>query len=260
MYAPAPARLLLGHTVHQRSTPFTHSFRYRLALIDIDIDRVDAAGKLSWLFGTKSGRLFSFRARDHGYRGTASLRSWAQDRFRDHGIDVSSASIRLVTFMRHLFYKFAPLSLWVAQASDGRLLGIIYEVNNTFGETHSYVAATPAAGTQYHSADKAFHVSPFFDVSGRYRFSLDWQPDRLRLVIASQVNGAQAHVATIAAKPVPLTSGALARLAILRPFSSLAVSMAIHWQALKLWLRGARYRSKPQSPSMDSTRAKSENM
>ncbi|MEL7110274.1 MAG: DUF1365 domain-containing protein [Pseudomonadota bacterium] len=246
-------RVFKGHTVHQRSVPFTHRFKYDLAMIDIDIDRLDEAGHASALFKIDGSNLFSFNRRDHGAREAAPLRPWAEAEFAKAGIDVQGGTIRLVTFPRHAFYKFAPISLWLGHAPDGALKGILYEVNNTFGETHVYAAATPGATKHQHATDKVFHVSPFFDVSGAYQFSLKWTDDVLNLVVATMKDEQQTHVATISAKAHRATSATFLALAITKPFSSLGVTFAIHWQALKLWLKGAKYHSKPKQSSVRTT-------
>ncbi|MEO1552750.1 MAG: DUF1365 domain-containing protein [Pseudomonadota bacterium] len=246
-------RLLKGHTVHQRSVPFTHRFKYDLGLIDVDIDRLDAACKFSPLFNVDATSLFSFNRRDHGARETADLRPWAEAEFRRAGIDVSDGVIRLITFPRHAFYKFAPISLWLSLARDGTLIGILYEVNNTFGETHVYVAATPDGSRHQHATEKVFHVSPFFDISGAYQFTLKRTDKALNLVVASMKDGKQTHVATISAKAFPATSANFLSLAFSKPFSSLGVTAAIHWQAFKLWIKGAKYHSKPKQSSVRTT-------
>ena len=248
-------RLLKGHTVHQRSMPFTHRFRYDLALIDIDIDRLDEAGQLSSLFGVDQIRLFSFNRRDHGARADEPLRPWAETQFRNAGIELDGGQIRLITFPRHAFYKFAPISLWLSHDLTGALNGILYEVNNTFGETHIYAAAAPEPMRNQHVTNKVFHVSPFFDISGTYQFTLKWTKDGLNLVVASMKDGQQTHVATISAKAQPATSAAFATLAVTKPLSSLGVTLGIHWQALKLWLTGAKYHSKPKQSSVRTTTA-----
>ena len=253
----APAlRLWRGHTVHQRSVPFEHRFKYGLALIDVDIDRLSEADAENALFSVGRSNLFSFNASDHGHRTGGNLRSWAEHEFRKADIDLSGGSIRLVTFPRHAFYKFAPISLWLGHAPDGSLAGILYEVNNTFGETHIYVARTPDETRNQHTTDKVFHVSPFFDVSGAYKFTLRWTADDLSLIVATLEQGEQTHMATIKAKARPATAGAFASLALTKPISSLSVSLAIHWQALKLWLKGAKYHSKPKQSSVRTTTAR----
>ena len=249
--------ILKGHTVHQRSIPFVHRFRYGLALIDIDIDRLDEASKQSVCFSVDRTNLFSFNRKDHGARQDSPLRPWADQQFQDAGVQLEGGAIRLVTFPRHAFYKFAPISLWLGHGPDGALRGILYEVNNTFGETHTYVAATPETGRHQHGTDKAFHVSPFFDVSGKYEFTLKRSEDQLSLVVATKTPSGQSHVATISAKTSPATSAAFVGVALTKPFSTLGVTLAIHWQALKLWLKGAKYHSKPKQSPVRTTIATS---
>lgn len=253
MTEPAALRLFKGHTVHQRSVPFTHRFKYDLALIDIDVDRLSDAETSSRLFSVDGSNLFSFRCRDHGDRSGEGLRAWAETEFQEAGLEIAMISLRLITFPRHAFYKFAPISLWMAYDADSELSGILYEVNNTFGETHIYAAATSNGRSNKHDADKAFHVSPFFDVSGTYQFTLTCAENALKLIVASQNAGQQTHVATIKAKAYPATTAAFLSLAITKPLSSLGVTFAIHWQAFKLWLKGAKYHSKPKQSSVRTT-------
>lgn len=258
MTEQAALRLFRGHTTHQRSVPFTHRFKYSLSLIELDVDRLDDAARQSSLFSIDKPNLFSFRRRDHGERKDKDLRQWAERHFIEAGIDLEGGAVRLLTFPRHLFYKFAPISLWMGYGPDGELRGILYEVNNTFGETHTYVAPTPEPGRHRHLTEKVFHVSPFFDISGTYRFTLRVDGETLGLVIETLKDGAQTHLATIKAEAYPATTPQFARLAITKPFSSFGVTLAIHWQALKLWLKGAKYHSKPKQSSLRTTIAQTE--
>ena len=246
MSASPALRLLEGYTIHQRSAPFKHRFKYRLALIDIDIDRLDEAARQSAFFSVDQSNLFSFNRKDHGNRKPEALRQWAEQQFEQAGIDTKATTIRLVTFARHAFYKFSPISLWLCFKKENDLAGILYEVNNTFGETHTYAARTPEPDRNRHIGDKIFHVSPFFDISGKYQFTLRVDEAQLSLIVATMHGDVQTHIATIKTKAKPATSSAFLKLAITRPFSSLGVSIGIHWQALKLWFKGAKYHSKPK--------------
>ena len=255
MTVPA-LRLLTGHTVHARLTPFEQRFRYRLVMVDVDIDRLDEASRQTSLFSVDRPNLYGLRRAEHGERTDGNLRSWAEDQLRKADVDLEGGAIRLVTFPRQLFYRFAPLSIWFGHGPDGELRGVIYEVNNTFGESHSYVAPVED-GRHRTLADKRFHVSPFFDISGRYRFTLNRSDDALGLVIDTLVDGARTHMATISARARPATTGGLAKTALAQPFSALGVTAGIHFEALKLWLRGAGYRSKPAPPAEAVTVARS---
>ncbi len=244
--------LWTGQTVHARFVPFSNRFAYKIVLIDIDIDRLAEASKQSRVFSINAPGLYSFYERDHGARGHQTLRAWAETQFQKAGLTAPLPIIRLVTFPRHFFYKFAPISLWYGYTQTGALAGIIYEVNNTFGETHSYVAKTDGARSQ-HEADKAFHVSPFFDVTGQYRFTLRAPEETLDVVVESLLDGTRQHMANIKAKAEPISTRTLLARAFTNPLSTLGVTFAIHWQAMKLWLRGARYRRRPALPDRDAT-------
>lgn len=245
--------LWTGQTVHVRYTPFERRFAYKLVLIDLDIDRLDEAAASSALFSVNAPGLFAFRTQDHGPKQAgAPLRPWAEAELAKAGVSLDGGVIRLVTFPRHLFYKFAPLSLWYGYGPDGALRGIIYEVNNTFGESHCYVAAVQD-GRNRHSAPKSFHVSPFFDVTGTYRFTLRSPEDKLGVVVESLKDGKSLHMANITARRRPASGANLFKLALTNPLSTLGVTIGIHWQALKIWLRGAGYRSKPNPPESTST-------
>lgn len=246
--------LLEGRTVHVRHTPFEQRFSYRLFMIDIDIDRLHDAGRSSALFSINRPSLYGFSAKDHG-DGSGDLRGWADGRFAEAGVDLKGGTVRLVTFPRHLFYKFAPLSIWLGHDANGRLAGVLYEVRNTFGERHTYIAPMASPKTKM-QAEKAFHVSPFFDVSGRYRFTLHASETRFDLVVETLHGRRRSHMANIKTRRRAATSGRLLRAALLRPASSLGVTFAIHWEALKLWIRGAGYRARPSAPATEHTLAR----
>lgn len=257
----APARLWFGHTVHTRETPFRRSFRYRIAMIELDIDRLAEAGALSRLFSIDRANAVSFRSADHGARSASvPLRLWAEARYAEAGIRLDGGAIRLITFPRVMGYGFAPISLWLGHGPDGELRGVIYEVHNTFSETHSYVSAFDP--DQLCWAGKEFHVSPFLDVSGRYRFTLRPPGEDMQLIVENMGDGGRAHVASLTAWSEPLTSRAILGWLLAMPFSGLVsglgVMIAIHWQAFALWIRGARYHIKPAQRARRTTLARPE--
>ena len=255
-----PISLLAGHTVHQRFTPFEHRFSYRIDLVDIDVDALPAAGESSKLFSIDRPNLFSFKCADHGDRSGMKLRAWAEAKLHEAGIELAGGALRLLTFPRHAFYKFAPISIWRGYGPNGDLRGVIYEVNNTFGDSHCYVAALDSDETRHqHASDKRLHVSPFFDVSGQYKFTLREDEHSFKLLVESRDRSdSKAHIATLQGRKRPLNSGALMRLAITKPLSSLGVSLAIHWQALILLIKGAKYHRRPKPPEHALTVAKSD--
>jgi hypothetical protein len=148
-----------------------------------------------------------------------------------------------------LGFVFNPISIFFVEDDRGRLEAVIYEVNNTFGQTHAYVA--PAIGgeaCERQDADKMLYVSPFFGVEGAYRFLISPPDERFNLVITKSIGGRQDFAATLSAEQRPLTDAMLLKLFFAMPLMTLGVVAAIHWQALKLWLKGAPFGARPPGP------------
>lgn len=224
-------------------------------MIDLDIDRLAEADLQTRLFSVERPAMFSFRRIDHAGLEKRPLRPWAEATLQQAGVEPPGGSIRLITFPRHLLYKFAPISLWIAHNEFGNPVAIIYEVRNTFGERHSYVAALDGAWSR-HEAQKSFHVSPFFDVTGTYKFTLRLAQNSLYLGVTTVSEGQPVHSASLSTNCAPASDQGLAAIAITMPFSTIGVSIGILWEALKLWIKGARYHRKPQKIKSGQTSAK----
>jgi DUF1365 family protein len=225
----SPARLWFGRTTHTRTTPFHRTFSHRIAMLEIDIDRLNEADRLSRFFSVERGNVISFRSTDHGERdGSVQLRPWAEARYAEAGISLDGGAIRLITFPRVLGYGFAPISLWFGYGPDGQCRGVIYEVHNTFGETHAYVTAFD--DDQSAQAPKDFHVSPFFDVVGQYRFTLRQPGESMALIVENLGTGGRLHIASLHAHPHALTTWATLKWLASMPFSGLGVMIAIYSQ------------------------------
>lgn len=242
-----PGAAMNGITTHVRYEPFKRRFSYPLAQILVDIDCVADIARGCRLLGHNRFNLFSFHDRDHGDHSGAGLRPWVEARFVEAGVALDGGRIDLLCFPRVLGYVFNPLSVFFGYGPEGELRGVIYEVNNTFGETHSYVARLNAKAAT-HVARKRFHVSPFMGVEGDYRFTVQQPCETFKLVIENIAGGKRTHLATIAARRDVLNDGWILRTFARLPFSTLQVVFGIHWQALKLWLRGATYHRKPSPP------------
>lgn len=238
-----------GRTTHVRFTPFERRFSYRLAQVLVDIDRLPETARRLSLFSYNRFNLFSFFDRDHGARANAPLRPWASAMFDRAGVNLEGGRIDLLCFPRVLGFVFNPISIFFGYDPGGRLRGVIYEVNNTFGETHAYVAAVGPGERHEHETTKLLYVSPLFDVRGDYRFRLHVPAETFHLTIENIVEGRREHLATLVTRRRPLTDGWLLGVLFLLPLSTLQVVAGIHWQALKIWLRGAKYRSKPAPPA-----------
>ena len=165
------ASLYFGEVMHARLKPVGHRFQYRAMSLLIDLDRLDAADRQSPLFGVNRAALYSFNEADHGDRDGSPLRAFAQRRAEEYGIDLTGGHVLLLCYPRLLGYTFNPLSVYFCYRADGRLALIIYEVRNTFGDIHFPVGLEEIsdAGIRQEQ-NKLFYVSPFVEMTMRYRF------------------------------------------------------------------------------------------
>ncbi|WP_421791655.1 DUF1365 domain-containing protein [Hyphobacterium sp.] len=248
----APLAIWRGTTVHKRLQPFEHAFKYPVAMIGVDLNRLDEAGQVTkWLAINKSGP-FSFCEKDFGARDGSSLRDWSLARFHENGIK-GVDRVYFICQPRILGYQFNPISLHFGYAEDGALLGIIYEVHNTFGDAHAYVAPVSGEAVERHNAEKNLHVSPFFDVSGEYAFALQPPDEALSLAIRKAEDGEADFRASMTLEKRPATGMQFFRWFTGFPLSTLFTIGAIHFEAARLWIKGARYHNRPEPPRHPAT-------
>ena len=243
--------MVAASTWHGRRGAVRHAFRYRIDLVLLDPEDC----RHTPLFGRNRRAIASVHDRDHGGQpGHGEGPAWARRVLAAHGLS-GGYRLLLLTQPRWLGRVFNPVSFWLAFA-DERLVAAISEVNNTYGDRHSYLCAkpdfAPIAPGDVLVADKVFHVSPFQPVAGHYAFSFDIQASALSIRIAHR-NGDESLVATLAGPRRPLTAAAILRSAVRFPFAGLRASALIHWQALRLRLKGAPFRPRPQPPAEDVT-------
>lgn len=251
---PADGALYAARVMHRRHVAPFYRFVYRVFYLLVDIDHLPALSRRLRLFSYNRFNCLSLHDRDHG--DGRGLRAWAEDLLREHGVDLAGGRIRLLAFPRVFGLVFNPISLWYCEHADGALRAVIAEVNNTFGEKHSYVLASAGAPLPYGpmpEKDKCFHVSPFFDNRGRYRFTLDEPGRRLRVAIRETRENLPLLDATIAGQRRALNDRVVLAQVLAMPWLMLKVVAAIHWQALKIWVRGGRFHRKPEPPAMRSS-------
>jgi DUF1365 family protein len=244
MAAPDPAALYFGEVMHARLKPKRHRFSYRVMSLLIDLDRLSEADRMSRLFAVNRAGLYGFHEKDHGPRDGSSLRAWAQGCAAGHGIDLAGGRVLLLCYPRLLGFTFNPLSVYFCHRADGELALLIYEVRNTFGEIHSYVLPVrtgelTAAGLRQEQ-DKLFYVSPFVEMAMRYHFRITPPDDCVRLRILETDREGPLLAATFSGHRRALTTRALLRSFVALPLVTLKIVAAIHWEALRLWLKGIR--------------------
>lgn len=242
----AKPALYQGEVIHTRLKPVKHRLRYRVFYLLLDLD--DIGGGLRTLSHNRFN-LFSFHDRDHGPGKDQSLKPWLAATLRHHGFNQPLAKVFILTLPRMLGYVFNPLSIYYCYDAQGGLFALLYEVNNTFGQRHSYLVPIASAQDLHgHEADKAFYVSPFNDVTGAYRFDIVPPGDTLRVNIHHRDQTGPLLFASLNARREKLSDSALLRCLIGLPFLTLRIIAAIHWQALKLWRKGLRIKSRPAPP------------
>lgn len=242
--------LYRGAVTHLRLRPFRHGFRYPAFTLLLDLDALD---RLPWPLCHNGRGLMALADRDHGPRDGGALKPWIEARLAEAGVALEGGKVRLLAMPRVLGRAFNPLSIWFCHHRDGRLLALLYEVRNTFGQHHSYLLPLerPAAPGEAvaQSCAKAFHVSPFIGPEARYDFRLAAPDERLAVTIREQVPEGPLLLATLTGRRQALTTPALLRALARFPLLTLQVLGAIHWQALRLWLKGARFHRCPAPPA-----------
>lgn len=245
---------------HKRLFPKKNQFSYRLMYLALPLGKLKSFS--FWpFFSVNRASIMSFWSRDHGGRRDADLRDWAGQLLEDNGISDANGEVVLITLPRLFGYVFNPVSFWLCYKSSGELRAIIAEVNNTFGETHSYVCASHQGGDIQSEdsfyANKEFHVSPFLERTGYYRFKFDILRSAfisVRIDYFDEKDQLQLQT-SIAADYRPLTLSNLFKGWLGSPLMAIKAISLIHWQAIKLFFKSAEYIPKPEQHRWYQTRA-----
>ena len=207
------------------------------------------------LFSINRFNLFSFHDVDHG-DGKTSPERWIRRALDDCGIVEADGEVVLITLPRVLSYVFNPVSFWLCYDRAHRLRAVLAEVNNTFGERHCYMCAhpdrRPIAADDWLRTEKIFHVSPFMTVEGHYKFRFAYEAGDLAIWINYyNASGALALSTSMMGPRAPLTSPRLLFYFLRYPLVTLQVIVLIHYQAVKLFLKGIQFGPKPPPPTVE---------
>ncbi|WP_082560157.1 DUF1365 domain-containing protein [Brevundimonas sp. Root608] len=271
--------LYVGEVVHQRTRTFDHRLRYRLWMVLADLDELDGLQDRLRLLRRRFGPI-TLRTADHGDRSGRPLRLQIEAHLAAAGIDIAGGPIRLLTMPRILGYGFNPISVFFCHTPDGALAALLYEVTNTFHERHSYLVAVPsppprgveeeaaeplrrpdhaehggggAPALIRQSVEKRFFVSPFMDRDLTYDFTVRPPGEAVSVVVAVRRGDTPILTASFAGLRRPLTDGQLLRAFVTHPFLTWKVTWGIHWEALTMMLKGARYRVRGAPPGQPVT-------
>ena len=162
-----------GTVIHKRFKPKIHYFKYKVFSLLIDLSELEYLSKKIIFFSHNKFNLVSFYEKDHGNRDGSSLVSWVKKNLEENNIDSQKVQIKLLCYPRILGYVFNPLSVFYIYDESKKLVSILYEVKNTFGEQHTYIFKVDSDQNLYqHNCSKKFHVSPFIEMNCKYFFRL----------------------------------------------------------------------------------------
>jgi DUF1365 family protein len=247
--------LYVGSVAHRRVRPRAHHLRYAAFWMLLDLDTIDTLDRRLKLFSRGRFNAMSFYDTDHGEQTREPLRAQVERYLHTAGITLDGGAIRLLCMPRLFGYGFNPLSIYFCHRADGMLAALLYEVRNTFGERHSYLIPVAAANGPVvrQSCDKCFYVSPFMDMNLRYEFRVLPPGEKLSVVISAADAQGTTLIASLVGKRAALTDAALLGLLIRMPLLTLKVIGAIHWHAVRMWLKGFVLKPRPPKPAWPVT-------
>ncbi len=242
--------LFPGRVTHARLKPRQHRLAYRIYSLLIDLDELETLDRRLKLFSLDHFNLFSFYRKDRGDRSGSDLKAQVEHSMRAGGIEPDGGAVRLLTIPRLLGWAFNPVSVFFCYGRDSELRAILWEVDNTFGERHGYlIPVEKHTGEEIvQRCHKAFYVSPFMDMDLRYEFKVFAPTEKLSIRIDTFDHEGLVMTARHLAKRVELTDASLLKAFLAIPFLTLNVIGGIHWEALKIWMKGIRLRVRPTPP------------
>ena len=230
-----------GYVSHTRFKPVKHSLRYNTFSLFIDLDEIENLSKNNFIFSFNKFNIFSFFNKDHGDRDGLCLKNWVLNKLKKFNINKDINNIKLLCYPRVFGYVFNPLSIFYCYENKN-LRAVMYEVKNTFNEQHTYIFKVKSNNEISQKCKKKFYVSPFMDMETQYEFKL-LNPDENLSVLIKQ-SDKDGIVLTAVQKGVKKEFNMKQLLVnfVLYPLMTLKIIGAIHYEALRLWKKGAKYR------------------
>ena len=230
-----------GTVIHKRFKPKIHFFKYKVFSILIDISEINLLDKTLKIFSYNKFNIVSFYDEDHGPRDGTSVKEWVIKNLKDNQIDTKDIKIKLLCYPRIFGFVFNPLSIFFIYNKKSELISILYEVKNTFDEQHTYIFKNKEnKNTIKHTCKKKFHVSPFIEMNCTYFFKILKPENKLSIVINQNDDQGKLLFASQDGEKKDLNSKNLLISYLSHPLMSFKIIGAIHFEALKLWLKGVK--------------------
>ena len=231
-----------GTVIHKRFKPKEHFFKYQVFSLLIDLSELDILDKKISFFSYNSFNLISFFDKDHGDRNGTSLIKWVKLNLNINNISTENIKIKLLCYPRILGYVFNPLSIFFIYDKNEKLISILYEVKNTFGEQHTYVFKVEGENKLIqNNCSKKFHVSPFIEMNCNYFFRVLNPGENLSIIIDQHDQEGKILFASQDGKRSDLTSKNLMNSYLKHPLMTFKIIAAIHFEAFKLWTKGIKF-------------------
>ena len=229
-----------GKVIHKRFKPKEHYFKYNVFSLLVDLDELEIIENKIKIFSYNKFNIISFFDKDHGPRDGTSLKEWVIKNLKDIGIDNERIQIKLLCYPRIFGYVFNPLSVFFIYDENSKLISILYEVKNTFGEQHTYIFKTNDEKVITNDCTKKFHVSPFIEMECHYYFRVLKPSDTISVIIDQKDKDGKLLYASQDGKAKELNEKNLLFSYISHPLMTFKIIAAIHYEALKLWLKGIK--------------------
>jgi uncharacterized protein len=243
--------LYVGRVSHTRVKPRKHALAYRVFMLLVDLDELPALARLKTL-GVGRFNLFGFDPRRFGDGSGTPLKAQVEATLAAAGI-AHGGPVRMLAMPQILGRAFNPLTVYFCHGADRALSAILYEVNNTFGERHSYLIPAPNAALVKQACAKQFYVSPFMDMDLSYAFRILRPEERVLVAVDTSDADGLVLAASFSGERRPLSDGQLLKAWLTHPWMTLGVVAAIHVEALKIWLKGEKVRVRPPAPAQAVT-------
>lgn len=251
--------LYKGWVQHRRHEPTPHEFRYGLFMLYLDLAELPRVFDRFWCWSTRRPALARFKRSDYHGDPAQSLDAAIRATVARETGTAPKGPIRLLTHLRYFGYVFNPVSFYYCfDAAGTRVETIVAEITNTpWKERHAYVLPASAAGltenVMQFEFGKQFHVSPFWPMDMRYQWRLNTPNERLFVHMKNLRDGRQAFDATMSMERREISSAALGAALLSFPLMTAQVAAAIHWQALRLWVKRAPFYVHPaKRPAADA--------
>ena len=233
--------IYIGNVIHKRFKPKKHFFKYSVFSLFLDLDEINELDQQIPFFSYNKFNILSFFDKDHGYRDGSSIKDWLIHLLQKKNISTINIKIKILCYPRIFGYVFNPLSIFFIYDADSNPIAILYEVKNTFGEQHTYVFKIDIKNKQIlNNCKKKFYVSPFMDLESKYFFKVLIPNERLSVIIDQRDKEGKLLFASQDGERVKLSSKNLLKSYLKHPLMTLKIISAIHYEALKLWIKGIK--------------------